>query len=69
MNMEKAFIINSICNMLENIAFICGIVYASIHFNRYSLLWFLLMPLLNSVHLRVKKNDSEDEGNNNEQKV
>ena len=59
--MEKAFIANLVCNMIENVAFIAGIVYATVYFNRFSLLWFLLIPLLNTIHMRGSRNDTGGE--------
>lgn len=59
--MEKALIVNLICNMFENIAMVAGIVYASVYFNRFSLLWFLLLPLLNSKSVRLGSNSEDDE--------
>ena len=42
--MFSAFTAYIIFRALENIAMIVGIIYASCYFNRFSLLWFLLIP-------------------------
>lgn len=54
-----------ICSMIENVVMTVGIVYCSVHFNRFSLLWFLLMPLVNSTTLRFSRaeNGAESEEN------
>lgn len=57
--MEKALIVNLICNMIENVAMIVGIVYSSVIFKRFSLLWFLLLPILNSVTVRFDRGNDE----------
>ena len=59
MKMEKALIVNLVCNMIENVAMIIGIVYSAIIFKRFSLLWFLLLPVLNSVSVKIQR-DKED---------
>ena len=57
--MEMALIVNVICNMIENVAMTVGIVYSAVFFKRFSLLWFLLLPILNSVTVRYHKNPDE----------
>ena len=57
--MEKALIVNLICNMIENVVMIAGIVYSSVIFKRFSLLWFLLLPILNSVTVRFDRGNDE----------
>ena len=57
--MEMALIVNVICNMIENVAMTVGIVYSAVSFKRFSLLWFLLLPILNSVTVRYHKNPDE----------
>lgn len=61
--LAKLILSKIICNLIENLAFIAGIVYASVYFNRFSLLWFLLIPLLNSTLVRTdpKKESKSDE--------
>ena len=63
--MEKALIVNVICNMIENVVMTVGIVYAAIMFGRFSLLWFLLLPLANSMTIKTgngkTKNETENE--------
>lgn len=58
--MEKALIVNLICSMLENVAMIAGIVYSAVYFERFALLWFLLLPALNSVNLQFPGRNKED---------
>ena len=58
--MEKALIVNVICNMIENVVMTAGIVYASVFFGRFSLLWFLLLPIMNSVTVRFNRRDDDD---------
>lgn len=59
--MEKALITNLICNMIENVVMTIGVVYSAVIFKRFSLLWFLLLPIVNSVNVRIQRNDSESE--------
>lgn len=59
--MEKALIVNLICNMIENVVITIGIVYSAVIFKRFSLLWFLLLPVLNSINVRWSKSDEDEE--------
>ena len=59
--MEKAIIVNLICNMIENVVITIGIVYSAVIFKRFSLLWFLLLPVLNSINVRWPKNSENEE--------
>lgn len=45
----KSFIAWIICRTIENIAMIAGIIFAAVHFNRFSLLWFLLIPAFSQI--------------------
>ena len=58
--MEKAVIVNLVCNMIEDVVMTVGIVYSAVYFNRFSILWFLLIPMLNSVSLRNVKQTPGD---------
>lgn len=58
---EKVLIWNLVCNLLENLLMIAGIVYSAVIFKRAALLWFLLLPLVNSVTVRFGKASGEDE--------
>lgn len=58
---EKAIIVNLICNMIENVVITIGIVYSAVIFKRFSLLWFLLLPVLNSINVRWLKNGEDEE--------
>ena len=49
---EKVLIVNLICSLLENLLMIGGIVYAAVIFERAALLWFLLLPLANSITVK-----------------
>lgn len=63
MNMG-VFVTNIICRMIENVVLTVGIVYASIHFGRFSLLWFLLIPALRGLTYQSsshRMNDKEEE--------
>ena len=62
--MEKAVIVNLVCHTIENVVMTVGIVYAAVYFNRFSILWFLLMPLLNSTTLRSAISRNNKEGAN-----
>lgn len=57
------FIINIICRMIENVVLTVGIVYASIHFGRFSLLWFLLIPAFRGLTYQSSshRTDAEEE--------
>ena len=57
---NKVLITNLICNMIENIVMIAGIVYSAIYFKRFSLLWFLLMPLVSKITVRSIRDDEEE---------
>lgn len=63
MVVNKVLVVNLICNTVENVVFIAGIVYASLYFDRFSLLWFLLIPLANSIRVTAlnKKDEKEQE--------
>ena len=56
----KTFATWIVCRTIENIVMIAGIIFAAIHFNRFSLLWFLLIPALNSV-TTLKHTTGKDE--------
>ena len=60
---KQSFIAWIVCRTIENVAMIAGIIFASVHFNRFSLLWFLLIPALNQItgirqHTNEKENDN-----------
>lgn len=59
--MERALIVNVICNMIENVAMIAGIVYSAVIFKRFSLLWFLLLPIANSITVKFDRGTGEKE--------
>ena len=46
----KSFITWIVCRTIENVAMIAGIIFAAVHFNRFSSLWFLLIPSLNQIN-------------------
>ena len=54
-DMNRVLIISLICSMIENVAMIVGIVYSAVIFHRFSLLWFLLMPLVNSASVKFSR--------------
>lgn len=60
MNMG-VFVINIICRMIENVVLTVGIVYASIHFERFSLLWFLLIPACRGLTYQSSSHRTNDE--------
>ena len=64
--MERALIVNVICNMIENVVMIVGIVYSAVIFKRFSLLWFLLLPVANSITVKFNKGNEEN-GENTEE--
>ena len=57
---------NLVCNMIENVAMIAGIVYSAVIFKRFSLLWFLLMPLVNSITVKYKNGGDISDGKTEE---
>jgi len=60
-NITKSFVVWIVCKTIENVAMIAGIIFAAVHFNRFSLLWFLLIPSLNQIsgirHTTGKENN------------
>lgn len=60
----KTFIAWIICQTIENIAMIAGIIFAAVHFNRFSLLWFLLIPAINQI-THIKQSSSVGKENDN----
>ena len=53
-----------ICNSLEHLVLIVGIIYASVFFKRFSLLWFLLMPVVRQLGLKASSKDNTGENEN-----
>lgn len=64
--MERALIVNVICNMIENVVMIVGIVYSAVIFKRFSLLWFLLLPVANSITVKFNRGNEENGGDTEE---
>lgn len=63
-----------ICSALENLAMILGIIFIAVHFNRISILWFLLAPMFNAYHTRLtmpieESVDSETDGDSTQAAV
>lgn len=48
------FTMIALFNVLENIAIVAGVTIAAIHFERPSLLWFLLLVVVNQRTMRRK---------------
>ena len=61
---EKVLIWNLICSLLENLLMIAGIVYSAVIFKRAALLWFLLLPVANSVNVRFTNDGVKNEESN-----
>lgn len=60
--LKQSFIAWIVCRTIENVAMIAGIIFASVHFNRFSLLWFLLIPALNQITgIRQQINEKEND--------
>lgn len=63
---ERALIVNVVCNMIENVVMIVGIVYSAVIFKRFSLLWFLLLPVANSITVKFNRGNEENGGDTEE---
>ena len=57
-----------LCVTLENIAITVCVTYAAVQFHKWSLLWFLVLVLLNGVTVRNNKqaNNSDEEKKDSE---
>lgn len=61
--MKSVFHFIYFCYAVVNVALVSGIVHAAIHFGKWSLLWFLVLVLLNhpgSIEYRYKGEDGDD---------
>lgn len=56
---EKVLIVNLICNLLENLLMTAGIIYSAVIFKKIGILWFLFLPVANSVTIRFGGNSNE----------
>lgn len=46
-----------VCRAVENVAMTFGIVYSACYFERWTILWFLLLPVLHGLNLTNRSND------------
>lgn len=63
---EKVLIVNLICNVLENLLMTAGIIYSAVIFKKIGILWFLFLPIANSITIRFGGNSNETEGSKGE---
>lgn len=63
---EKVLIVNLICNVLENLLMTAGIIYSAVIFKKIGILWFLFLPVANSVTIRFSGNNNETDDSEGE---
>lgn len=59
--MDTIYTVLIIGNALINITLIVCVLLAAIHFNSWGLLWFWLIPALNSMQLKSSKTENNKE--------